>query len=535
MNIFSGLIISVLLASTSICQSQNLKTNSSSGIGTRLALKMDKNSFWWNGVADNGYLMPLAKNYHVETKFNNYNNQVSPLLLSNNGEVIWCDQPLEVSYSDDSLIVVSETSAIRYKKAGNSLPEAYLFASKNYFPTAGKIPDELLFSRPQYNTWIELMYNQNQEDILKYASAIKSNGMPAGVLMIDDNWQEDYGKLNFHPGRFPSPKQMIDSLHAQGFKVMLWVCPFISPDCDVYRYLSKNNLLLKNSEGDDAMIRWWNGASALLDFTNPKAVVWFKEQLNYLMTEFGVDGFKFDAGDFNFYKNVVSFKPASPCEHAELYARIGLDYPLNEYRAMWKMGGQPLVSRLCDKNHNWPDLQKLVPNMIMEGLMGNVFCCPDMIGGGEFKSFLNAATIDQDLIVRSAQCHALMPMMQFSVAPWRILDQAHFDAVLNAVKLREQFAPYILKTVKESSLSGEPILRSMEYEFPHDGYEQLNDQFLIGDSLLVAPILNKNQKVREVVLPNGKWKAENEDIEIGPKTIKLNADLNTLPYFVKIK
>ena len=102
------------------------------------------------------------------------------------------------------------------------------------------------------------------------------------------------------------------------------------------------------------------------------------------------------------------------------------------------MGGQALVERLRDKNHSWNDLQKLVPNMLLEGLMGYPFCCPDMIGGGEYKSFLTGSTIDQELVVRSAQCHALMPMMQFSVAPWRVLDPAHLKAVRKAVQFREK-------------------------------------------------------------------------------------------------
>ncbi|VAW23213.1 hypothetical protein MNBD_BACTEROID01-1875 [hydrothermal vent metagenome] len=57
--------------------------------------------------------------------------------------------------------------------------------------------------------------------------------------MIDDNWQEDYGKWDFHPGRFPNPKGMMDSLHQMGFKVMVWICPFVSPDCDVAPMLEK--------------------------------------------------------------------------------------------------------------------------------------------------------------------------------------------------------------------------------------------------------------------------------------------------------
>ena len=144
-----------------------------------------------------------------------------------------------------------------------------------FFTPSAKTPDELLFSSPQYNTWIELMYDQNQAGILKYAEGIKGHGFPAGVLMVDDNWQEDYGKWDFNKGRFSTVKAMIATLHADGFKVMLWVCPLISPDCDVYRDLAKQNLLVEDYSGEPAIVRWRNGASALLDFTNPKAAEWF--------------------------------------------------------------------------------------------------------------------------------------------------------------------------------------------------------------------------------------------------------------------
>ena len=87
------------------------------------------------------------------------------------------------------------------------------------------------------------------------------------------------------------------------------------------------------------------------------------------------------------------------------------------------MGGKHLIQRLHDKNHDWTDLKKLIPHMLLEGIMGYPFSCPDMIGGGQFKSFFDDAKIDKELIVRSTQVHALMPMMQFSVAPWRILDK----------------------------------------------------------------------------------------------------------------
>jgi alpha-glucosidase (family GH31 glycosyl hydrolase) len=491
------------------------------------------NVCWWVGIIEHGSQMPLAEDYTANTDADNYENQVQPLLLSDQGDVIWSEDPFKIQFIQGTLLVVSKAKRMIQSKSGNSLREAFLYASSRYFPPSGKTPDELLFASPEYNTWIELMYDQNQAGILNYAKGIRDHGFPAGVLMIDDNWQEDYGKWDFNKGRFSNPKAMIASLHADGFKVMLWVCPFISPDCDVCRDLAKRGLLVKDKSGETAIVRWWNGASALLDFTNPDAMDWFRSRLDYLQSTYQVDGFKFDAGDSPFYSGVTASQMVSPNEQTELHGKIGLHYPLNEYRAMWKMGGQPLVERLSDKAHSWADLKKLVPDMILEGLMGYSFSCPDMIGGGEFTSFLPGSTIDQDLIVRSAQCQALMPMMQFSVAPWRVLDSTHLKAVLRAVQVRQDHKDYILSLVRRSASTGEPIVRSMEYVFPHQGYDHVNDQFMLGDSILVAPVLEKGMCKREVIVPTGAWKGSNGEVYQGPATFSLAVAPEDLFYLEK--
>lgn len=98
-------------------------------------------------------------------------------------------------------------------------------------------------------------------------------------------------------------------------------------------------------------------------------------------------------------------------------------------------------------------------------------------------------------------------MMQFSVAPWRILDTDHLNAVKKLVDLRQQFKNKILALARESAKTGEPIMRSMEYEFAHQGFAQVSDQFLLGSDILVAPILNKGMRSRLVKLPKGNWRA----------------------------
>ena len=512
-----------------------------------MAIEIINGEYWWGGLSTEGHNTP----YDINTKVtfdlwgNNEGNQAQPLLLSSKGRYVWSNNPIKYSFDNGHIQVTTKVGKITYGSAGTNLSDAYQFAVHNFFPPNGKIPEEKLFTHPQYNTWIELTYNQNEEDILKYAQGIIDHGYPPGVLMIDDNWQENYGVWEFSLRRFKDPKAMIQKLHNMGFQVMLWVCPFVSPDSEVFRRLAKEGLLLlekqdnqdvhwTDTQEDVAIIRWWNGASACLDLSNPKTKEWFKSRLDYLVDEFGVDGFKFDAGDAYFYENgIASYKTVLPNDHTALFAEIGLDYPLNEFRASWKMAGLPLAQRLRDKGHNWEDLQKLIPDLMSQSLMGYAYTCPDMIGGGEYGSFMNLSSIDQELVVRSAQVHALMPMMQFSVAPWRVLSKENNKICLEAAQLHEKMGGFILELAKQASKTGEPIVKPMALAYPNNGYETIKDQFLLGDSIIVAPVVEKGVYKRNVVLPKGTWKDDEGKIFKGNKTIEIDVPINRLPFFTK--
>jgi len=508
-------------------------------------IDIEKSEKWYGAAVVDGSVMPFKEGYSIDLHGNVKGNQAAPLLVSSTGRYIWSNQPFALSVGATNLKFSKLTDSLYIEKGGKTLADAYRAASKRFFPTHGKMPDTLLFTKPQYNTWIELVYNQNQQDILKYAHDIIKNGFPPGVLMIDDNWAPYYGKFEFRKDRFPDPKAMISELHSLGFKVMIWVCPFISPDMEVFRDLKSKKLLLLDSKGDKNLtwdnaqepiiINWWNGYSAVLDFTNPAAIDWYSAQLDYLVNEYGIDGFKLDAGDPEYYPtSSISFKKVTQNEHTELWGIFGLKYPLNEYRAMWKRGGEPLAERLRDKSNNWEDLKKLIPDITTAGLLGYAFACPDMIGGGEYGSFIGKQNLEQMLIVRSAQIHALMPMMQFSVAPWRVLDSTHLSAVKKAVALRAQFVPLILRLTQHSAATGEPIVRKMEYVFPQQGLAECNDQFMLGDSIMVAPMIALGQS-RTVQFPKGTWKSDDGSTIKGPAKRQLSVPNDRLPWFRLIK
>jgi len=506
-------------------------------------VKIKSGERWYGGAVNEGQMMPFKDGYSFDLFANTGTNQAAPLLLSTSGRFIWSDAPFRFAVKGDQLVIQHTSSPIVIDSAGRNLKQAFTNASAAHFPAKGELPDTLLFAQPQYNTWIELVYNQNQSAILKYARDIIDNGFPAGVLMIDDNWADYYGRFDFRKDRFENAAAMVDTLHKLGFKVMLWVSPFVSPDTEVFRDLLAKKLLLYagNDKGtawkeatDPAIISWWNGHSAVLDFSNPEAKDWFTSRLDYMVKSYHLDGFKFDAGDADFFPaNAISFSKATPNDHSRLYGEIGLKYPLNEYRAMWKMAGEPLVQRLRDKQHSWTDLQKLIPHLSLAGLLGYNFTCPDMIGGGEYGSFIGRDKLDEELVVRSAQCSALMPMMQFSVAPWRVLSKANLALVKKAVETRKKYTPYILQLVKASAKSGQPIVRSMEFEFPNQGFTEVKGQFMLGAKILVAPVVSKDGR-QTVYFPKGKWRSDEGKVIKGPLKLVQTVSLDRLPVYERV-
>ena len=508
-----------------------------------LTIELQQGEKIWSGIVVEGEKMPHKVGFSSGF-YSNQGNQIQPLLLSNKGLYVWSEQPYKFEIKQGQLRIYDTAGEIKSGREGNNLKQVRRYASEQFFPPSGELPPELLFSAPQYNTWIELNHFQNQKDILKYARGIVDNGFDPGVMMIDNTWQEDHGIWDFHSGKFPDPKAMVDQLHQMGFQVMLWVSPFVSPDrtLTVRELRSKKAFVLQkngkqakwSSTNKPAIVQWWSGYSTLLDFSNPTATEWFTDKLDYLQEQYGVDGFKFDAGDTRFYENTLSKGGVSPNEHSRLFAEFGLEYPLNEYRACWKMAGKPIVQRLRDKGHDWDDLRLLIPHMSAAQIAGYTFTSPDMIGGGELGSFKESDDYDQELVVRSAQVQALMPMMQFSVAPWRILSEQNLEAVKRAVEIREEFKPLIMELAEKAADTGEPIVSNMAYHFPNRGFEDNQTQFVLGDDIIVAPMVTKGH-TREVRLPSGTWVDDKGKKYDGGQTYTIDVPIDRLPYFESVE
>ena len=518
--------------------------------GAEISFGLLPGEYWWGGHSFMGRSMP----YSAETPFsdtlidNNACNQTSGMLVSSKGRWLWNNEPFAFQFTN-GLFKAKDNGKGEFltgSAAEKTLRGAFLEASKRFFPADGKLPDELLFTAPQWNTWVELTYNQNQRDILAYAESILKNGFEPGVLMVDDTWQHAYGVWDFNYKRFPDPKAMCDRLHKMGFKLMLWVCPYVGLDTwEVREELSVGGEVgyLRDAKDNVAVFKWWNGRSACVDFTSPLGVKWFSSKLDFLQREYGVDGFKFDAGDMIAYDfDFKAYSPEGATSHAQskAYGEFGARYPLNEFRTTWQLAGRPIAQRLQDKGNGWDDIRQCVTDILACGVMGYSFCCPDMIGGGQWTIFHGDAIkkVNFKVVARSAQMQALMPMMQFSLNPWRVMtraeDKKYLDAISKAGRIRAKYAQKILALAKESAKTGEPIAAHMEYAFPGNGYEKVRDQWVLGGDLIVAPVLSQDD-ARTVELPAGTWRDDLGSLHQGPAKLELkNVPIERLPYYEKV-
>lgn len=504
-----------------------------------LRAKFLKDEYWYGGHTNYGFMMPVSANsiFKVDTTVIKSYGQANTLFVSNKGRVIWSEKGFAAAFVLGSIFCKSQKAEINiYTAEEQTLKGAYKFAVSRFIKPDGNYPDEKMFRVPQYCTWIQFEHNQTQDGIIKYARSILDCGMPAGELIIDDGWQTQFGDWRFDPKKFPNPEAMTKELHSMGFSVILWICPFVSKKAADFEKLQKENLLVRDNNGETAVRHWWNGNDCLLDFSNPDARQWFTNCTDELTDIYGADGFKQDAGDAMYYKDSdITYGNVDANTQSLLWAQSAKRYRFNELRACFQCGGMGVAQRLADKSHKWNilGLGALIPNVLIQGLSGYPFSCPDMIGGGQINDFkgVSPEKLDHELFARYCETSALMPMMQYSLDIWDLGNETTKKICQSMSSLHAEYGEYIIKFAKIAAETGEPIVRCMEYEYPGRGYAKVKSQFLLGTDILVAPVLKKGQREKTVLIPPGKWEYKGKIYS--DEEVTLPCPIDELIYFKK--
>ena len=504
---------------------------------------------WWGGGGGDGQNQPYGDGDSPRIDLRTHGSTSSPLLVSSRGRYVWSEKPFGYEFKGGHLLLDSDMEEIAPVRAGDTLRDAYLAAAKAHMRFDGRTPPDVFFSLPQWNNWIEIfLHGMDQKAADDYTAELAASGFPCGVYMMDGGWLSHQGSYEFYEKDFPDPHGLFDRIRSHGWTPLIWTAHFVSPDSREYKRLRYHEihrcldyLAYRKAPGSKAaaVVRWWSGISAIYDLTKPEAAAFYAKTLKDFAAAYGIAGFKFDAGDPAMFVEDCRFhdETAEPVDYTRLYAELAArEFPYHEIRVSWKCGGLPLVTRLNDRAHTWtgPSGQDtIIPQILAAGLLGAPYSLADMVGGGLETSFVRRE-IDEALFVRSAALQALLPMMQFSPAPWRHLSPEGVETCRAFANLHVAFAPYILECARHAAKTGEPIVRAMEYEFPGQGFARPMQQFMLGSRWLVAPVLSPDG-AKTVELPAGRWRDDLGAIHAGPAALRLeNVPLSRLPRYERL-
>nr|QOL02381.1 putative family 31 glucosidase KIAA1161 protein [Rondotia menciana] len=463
------------------------------------------------------------------------------------------DAPLFVDYhniEDNHICFISEVTApYSSRRTHNTLKyDIWLFnnakvahqhAVDTYLGKPTGLPDYRMIQYPVFSTWARYSRQIDRESLLAFANEIKDTGFPNAQFEIDDLWEICYGSLTVDERKLPDFKGLIQEIKSLGFRVTIWVHPFINKDCEPWfsDALGKGYLVL-NEEGNPES-SWWNNNGSLpgyIDFTNPEAAEWYRSRIQDLLDTYDIDSLKFDAGE-------SSWSPQIPVQNGDIdlhpghivesYVRTVAPFgPMIEIRAGMRTQDLPVFVRMVDKDTYWDfnnGLTTLVTTLLQMNLNGYTLVLPDMIGGNGYNE-----APSKELFIRWLQANVFMPTLQYSFVPWDH-DEETVQISLKYTELHAEYADEIVAAMEASVRDGTPVNPPIWWLDPHDQDAlAVWDEFLLGERILAAPVLVPGGVSRDVYLPRGSWRAGTTgQLHTGPLWLRdYPAPLDTLPYFI---
>lgn len=467
----------------------------------------------------------------------------SPLWVSINAsnDKLLC---LRGTYKDSPYFNIDNKNAfLKY----NVCQAASAFEIHQYHLTAGNIgkpagiPDEKLFRYPIWSTWVRYGRNINQQDVLAFADEILANGFPHAQIEVDDNWETYYGSLEFNSLKFPDPAAMVNTLTSKGFRTTVWVHPFTDMYSEGLRLGTTARALVTDPGRNlPALTSWWNGNAAILDATGTSARAWYSQKLAKLKTDYNISSFKFDAGEANWLPAAYSLQTVTenPGDYSTAYANMAYaadsDLRILEVRVGIRAQHLPVFVRMMDKDSRWDEdngLRTLIPHVLLFGVLGYPFALPDMIGGNAY-----GIRPTKELFIRWLEVNVFLPSIQFSIAPWDF-DNETVAISRDLLALRARYADQLITLANEAAATGHPIIRPLWWIARDDPVAlSIDSEFLVGNNLLVAPVLYENATSRDIYLPvNMLWRDElRGDNKVGGWYNNYEVALHELPHFTLV-
>lgn len=490
---------------------------------------------------------------------------------SSMADPIYIGTPIYLSLSSQgSYLVYFENSYKSRYVIGDNLEATFDGGTLTYYTIFGSLEtifEQLanLVGHPLLPPRWSLGYHQSrwgyrsEDEIRKLVDGFVAHDLPISVIHLDIDYMDGFRVFTIHPDRFPDMKRLTKELDAKGIKVVATINPAIKQDPKYKIYADGRNkdMYCKLPNGKVLGGVSWPGWSVFPDFTDAEVRKWWAEQYQYLV-DAGISGFWHDMnepasmavwGDMSFPEVIQHDMEGHGGDHREAHNLYGLLMNRAGHEALtglapdkrpwiFSRSGWAGLQRYAwnwtgDVESSWEALRQTIPTILGLGLSGHAFSGVD-IGG-------YSGDPDAELYLRWFQMATFFPLFRTHSAtgtrprePWSY-GEPTTSIIRKFLKLRYSLIPYFYTLSWKTSQSGIPPVRPLFWEAPNDPQLwDIGDEFMFGNSMLVAPILYKGAASRPVTLPPGVWYSFWDDrILAGPGTYSIEATSEVIPIFIR--
>ncbi|MFT0761909.1 alpha-xylosidase [Actinomyces sp. F1_1611] len=464
-------------------------------------------------VAKNGQTVDLWNDDGGTATEHAYKNV--PFYFTNAGYGVFVDDPGLVSLEVGSEV----NSRVQFSVEGQSLEYIVIYGPApkeilaKYTALTGRPPQVPAWS---YGLWLSTSFTTDyrEETAISFIDQMEEKGLPLSVFHFDCYWMRPSHWCDFtwDPAKFPDPEQMLQRFHDRGIKVCVWINPYIGQRSHLFEEGRKRGYLLKRADGSVRQWDHWQSGMAWVDFTNPEATAWWKEELKKLLRQ-GVDCFKTDFGE-RVPTDVVWADGSDPERMHNYYSYLynqaayeaiaeerGVEEAIVFARAATAGGQQFPVHWGGDSEPTFVSMAETLRGGLSLGMSGFGYWSHDM-GGFE-------GTPRDDVFIRwfpfgMLSSHSRLHGSHSYRVPWNYGDTA-VQVARRFIRLKNRLMPYIIHHARATTESGTPLMRHLILEYPEDrGSLHVDTEYLFGPDLLVAPVFNSEGEV-DVYLPTDGW------------------------------
>ncbi|UMP03372.1 alpha-xylosidase [Amycolatopsis sp. EV170708-02-1] len=467
-----------------------------------------------------------------------------PFYLTNAGYGVFVDHPGHVSFE-----VASEAvSRVQFSVVGQSL---------EYFVIYGPSPKEILrkytalTGRPalppawSFGLWLSTSFttSYDEETVSGFVDGMIERDLPLSVFHFDCFWMREFNWCDFEwdPRTFPDPVGMLERLKARDLRISVWINPYVAQRSPLFAEGVAGGYLLRKPNGDVWQWDLWQPGMALVDFTNPAARAWYASKLDTLLEQ-GVDCFKTDFGE-RVPTDVVYFDGSDPERMHNYYTYLYNQTVFDVLRKRRGEGEAVVFARSAttgsqqfpvhwggDCESTYESMAESLRGGLSLGLSGFGYWSHD-IGG--FEGTPDPALFKRWIAFGMLSSHSRLHGSSSYRVPW-LFDEEAVDVLRVFSKLKARLMPYLWQAAAQAAAEGIPMMRAMALEFPADpACAHLERQYMLGDSLLVAPVFTDEGEVTYYV-PDGVWTDFFTGDEIqGPRWVTTVCDMLTVPLLVR--